>query len=222
MLSPSTSFALSFFGWLILPDLITAKALNFVHQLLPKPPPQRGTQLYTTHYRITYAIVVLSYLTYNLFTSAASMPPNYYQMLGVGVNAEDSGLRTAYKAWVKRSHPDKMGGSASAEAAFRVVQEGFEVLKDPVRRSAYDRYVTTPKCRISESHCSIQFWTRYPGVDRVYDLPRVSPARTLTSFGLPHSHSCRTDWARIDRSTQRSHLRTLLTYLSFRVALMPS
>jgi hypothetical protein len=130
-LSLMLSLLFSFLGWTVIPDVVTKLILRFTTT------PQKE---YTKRYRITFAFVVLSYLSYTLFSSSSlSSAPNYYQQLGVPVSVDDHALKNAYKSWVRRNHPDKLGGTSHAEHAFRRIQEGFQVLKDPTLRAAYNR-----------------------------------------------------------------------------------
>ena len=57
-----------------------------------------------------------------------------YQVLGVGVTVSEGDLRTAWRAAVKRTHPDS-GGDAES---FRLTQWAWELLSDPSARAAYD------------------------------------------------------------------------------------
>eukprot|EP00927_Polykrikos_kofoidii_P010331 TRINITY_DN14367_c0_g3_i1.p1 TRINITY_DN14367_c0_g3~~TRINITY_DN14367_c0_g3_i1.p1 ORF type:complete len:642 (+),score=140.16 TRINITY_DN14367_c0_g3_i1:158-2083(+) len=57
-----------------------------------------------------------------------------YHVLGVGRNASDAELRSAYRRRALETHPDK-GGIAES---FRQVVEAFELLGDSVRRAAFE------------------------------------------------------------------------------------
>jgi hypothetical protein len=59
----------------------------------------------------------------------------HYELLGVPAECSRSEIRAAYLRMARRVHSDH-GGS---DALFRLVQEAYEVLHDPVRRAAYDR-----------------------------------------------------------------------------------
>ena len=135
------SFVGSMVGWSYLPDFITRQALPYVHQgyaaLLHRPVPAPNTPQYRRHYRYVYAVVVLSYLFYNFREAALSMSPNYYEILGVSPTSDEATLKSAFRQFVKKNHPDRVG--QQGERLFMEVRDAFEALKDPVTRFAYDR-----------------------------------------------------------------------------------
>ncbi|GGD02743.1 molecular chaperone DnaJ [Aureimonas glaciei] len=68
------------------------------------------------------------------------MKVDYYEMLGVTKTCDDKMLKTAFRKLAMQFHPDKNPGDAAAEAKFKELGEAYEVLKDPQKRAAYDRY----------------------------------------------------------------------------------
>lgn len=64
---------------------------------------------------------------------------DYYEVLGVGRDADLSGLKNAYRELAKKYHPDR-NPSQDAEEKFKEASEAYSVLSDPQKRAAYDRY----------------------------------------------------------------------------------
>ena len=74
------------------------------------------------------------------------MPPakNYYAVLGVGRDADEGTLKTAYRKLARMYHPDKNPGDKAAEERFKEVNEAYAVLSDADKRAHYDRFGTAP------------------------------------------------------------------------------
>ena len=64
---------------------------------------------------------------------------DYYQILGVPREADGADIKKAYRQLARKYHPD-VNKDADAEERFKQVSEAYEVLKDPARRQAYDRF----------------------------------------------------------------------------------
>lgn len=64
---------------------------------------------------------------------------DYYEVLGISKGASEQEIKKAYRKLAKQYHPD-VNKEPDAEAKFREVQEAYEVLSDPSKRSAYDQY----------------------------------------------------------------------------------
>lgn len=65
---------------------------------------------------------------------------DYYDVLGVQRGAGDSDLKGAYRKLAMKHHPDRNPGDKHCEQRFKEINEAYEVLKDPDKRAAYDRY----------------------------------------------------------------------------------
>ena len=68
------------------------------------------------------------------------MSRDYYEILGVGRDADKAELKTAFRRLARELHPDVNDHDPEAEEKFKAAAEAYEVLSDPERRSAYDRY----------------------------------------------------------------------------------
>lgn len=65
---------------------------------------------------------------------------DYYEILGVQRNADGEAIKKAYRKLALQHHPDRNNGSKEAEELFKEATEAYEVLRDPERRAAYDRF----------------------------------------------------------------------------------
>ncbi|UCC26113.1 MAG: molecular chaperone DnaJ [Gemmatimonadales bacterium] len=65
---------------------------------------------------------------------------DYYSLLDVSRDADADEIKKAYRKLALEHHPDRNQGSKEAEEKFKQITEAYEVLRDPEKRSVYDRY----------------------------------------------------------------------------------
>ncbi len=65
---------------------------------------------------------------------------DYYEVLGIGRDADERAVKDAYRRLAREFHPDKNPGNPDAEERFKEAAEAYEVLADPERRARYDRF----------------------------------------------------------------------------------
>jgi molecular chaperone DnaJ len=65
---------------------------------------------------------------------------DYYEVLGVGRNAGEQELKSAYRDLAKKYHPDRNPDDPAAEDKFKEASEAYSVLSDGQKRAAYDRF----------------------------------------------------------------------------------
>ena len=69
-----------------------------------------------------------------------SVKRDYYDVLGVSRNADESQIKKAYRKLAKKYHPDTNAGNAEAEQKFKEVTEAYDVLGDKEKRKMYDQF----------------------------------------------------------------------------------
>lgn len=69
------------------------------------------------------------------------MSQDYYELLGVSRTASPDDIKKAFRKLAMQHHPDRnQGNKAEAEKKFKELNHAHDVLKDPDKRAAYDRY----------------------------------------------------------------------------------
>jgi molecular chaperone DnaJ len=65
---------------------------------------------------------------------------DYYDVLGVGRQATDQEIKSAYRKLALKHHPDRNPGDKHAEELFKEAAEAYAVLADREKRGLYDRF----------------------------------------------------------------------------------
>ena len=69
---------------------------------------------------------------------APSAAPDYWQVLGLEPGADAASLKRAFRSQARRWHPDLNGNDPIAEERFKLVNEAYAVLSDPLRRRQWE------------------------------------------------------------------------------------
>jgi len=65
---------------------------------------------------------------------------DYYEILGIGRNADEKEIKRAFRRLARKYHPDVNPGDNQADRKFKEIGEAYEVLRDPQKRQQYDRF----------------------------------------------------------------------------------
>lgn len=65
---------------------------------------------------------------------------DFYKVLGVERGASDEEIKKAFRSLAMKYHPDRNKDDKDAESKFKEINEAYDVLKDPQKKAAYDRF----------------------------------------------------------------------------------
>ncbi|HFD13405.1 MAG TPA: molecular chaperone DnaJ [Crenotrichaceae bacterium] len=65
---------------------------------------------------------------------------DYYEVLGVSRDADDATIKKAFRKLAMKHHPDRNQGNTDSEEQFKIAKEAYDILSDPQKRAAYDRF----------------------------------------------------------------------------------
>jgi tetratricopeptide (TPR) repeat protein len=63
---------------------------------------------------------------------------DFYEILGVSQTASQTQIKVAFKKMAMRYHPDRNPGNKQAEETFKLLNEAYHTLSDPIKRSRYN------------------------------------------------------------------------------------
>ena len=69
----------------------------------------------------------------------ATQKKDYYEILGVSRKASQDEIKKAFRKYALKYHPDR-NKSSEAQEKFKEINEAYQVLSDPEKRSIYDQY----------------------------------------------------------------------------------
>jgi len=100
---------------------------------------------------------------------------DYYKILGVDRNASPEEIKKVYRKLAMKYHPDRNPGNKNAEEKFKEINEAYEVLRDPQKRSRYDQL-----------GADYSRWAQSGGSPNAYDWSqwvRQAPGGAQVEFG---------------------------------------
>ena len=69
----------------------------------------------------------------------------HYQNLKVDEKAPASVIKAAYRALSLEYHPDRRKGDPDADRIFKIIQNSYEILSDPVQRQKHDDWIKSQR-----------------------------------------------------------------------------
>ncbi|KAI8897678.1 hypothetical protein BC833DRAFT_592697 [Globomyces pollinis-pini] len=125
--------------WSFLPQIGTSILQSAYYQLRSKP--AEGTPEYKQHKKNAFITVIILYLIYSIYQENAAIPTNFYEILQISPLATDKQIKIQHRQLSLLYHPDKVQSTdGSSENYFIEIRNAYEILKDPVKRVAYDHF----------------------------------------------------------------------------------
>ena len=67
---------------------------------------------------------------------------NYYEILGISIEADENEIKSKYRKLAMKYHPDRNPDDKKAEEMFKKVSEAYEILGDKEKRKEYDKKIS--------------------------------------------------------------------------------
>ncbi|CEH13695.1 Molecular chaperone (DnaJ superfamily) [Ceraceosorus bombacis] len=134
---PVLSALLPFVYWSTLPGIGTQLALHAFYTISPSLRPTTQSDV-ALHFNRARVLVVSAYLFYTLHQALVGASPNFYTTLGLPLDVETEHVPRAFRKLARIYHPDKVG--PRGEAFFIAARTAADVIGDPTKRYAYDRF----------------------------------------------------------------------------------
>ena len=68
-----------------------------------------------------------------------TVDPNYWSLLGVSPQCDPSELKAAFRKEARKWHPDLNKNNINAEERFKLINEAYAILSDPIKRAAWEK-----------------------------------------------------------------------------------
>ncbi|KAF2405163.1 membrane associated DnaJ chaperone-like protein [Trichodelitschia bisporula] len=134
-------------AWYVLPNLVTGWLQTFYYRITLRAgehQPRPGEPRWAKHRKNIFILVIAAYLLYTIYEADWELQraSTFYRDLSVPVDADERTIRTQFRKISVRLHPDKVMPEfrQQAEAGFIHLKQAHDVLTDPAKRFAYDRF----------------------------------------------------------------------------------
>ncbi|RIB10670.1 DnaJ domain-containing protein [Gigaspora rosea] len=105
---------------------------------------------------------------------------DYYAILGINKDANDSEVKKAYRKLALQMHPDK-NAAPGADEAFKMVSKAFQILSDPQKRAIFDEHGADPDSRSTGMPSGFRSFNNGFGNGAVY-ADDISPEEIFNMF----------------------------------------